>query len=117
MTTLKTPVAATFDVVEVCAAPGLGGYYADDLRAVQAGATVDGLVYGGDPVTPGHRHIRNPALAVVIGLRSNDGAVGWGDAVTVQYSGFGGREPPIDPPAIIPELDVALEVLRSAGSM
>jgi methylaspartate ammonia-lyase len=117
MSTLETPAAATFDVVEARASPGLGGYYADDLRAVQAGAAVDGLVYRGDPVTPGHRHIRNPAMAVVIGLRSSGGDVGWGDAVTVQYSGFGGREPPIDPPALIPQLDVALKALRSAGSM
>ena len=117
MTTVETPTSATFDVVELYAAPGLGGYYADDLRAVQAGATVDGLVYRGDPVTPGHRHIRNPALAVVIGLRSSDGAVGWGDAVTVQYSGFGGREPPIDPPALMPQLDVAFEALRGAGAL
>src|SRR5690242_9006879 len=117
MATLETPAAATFDVVEARASPGLGGYYADDLRAVQAGAAVDGLVYRGDPVTPGHQHIRNPAMAVVIGLRSSGGDVGWGDAVTVQYSGFGGREPPIDPPALIPQLDVALKALRSAGSI
>jgi methylaspartate ammonia-lyase len=117
MATPETPAAATFDVVEARASPGLGGYYADDLRAVQAGAAVDGLVYRGDPITPGHRHIRNPAMAVVIGLRSSGGGVGWGDAVTVQYSGFGGREPPIDPSALIPQLDVALEALRSAGAM
>jgi methylaspartate ammonia-lyase len=96
MTTLEERAPATFDIADGHAAPGLGGYYADDLLAVQAGAQPDGLVYRGAPLTPGHRHIRNPAQAVLIRLRSGDGYVGWGDAVTVQYSGFAGREPPID---------------------
>ena len=70
MTTVEKRAPTTFDVVEGRAAPGLGGYYADDLLAVQAGAEPDGLVYRGAPRTPGHRHIRNPAQAVLIRLRS-----------------------------------------------
>ena len=97
MTTVAKRAPTTFDVVGGSTAPGLGGYYADDLLAVQAGAESDGLVYRGAPHTKGHQHIRNPAQAVLIRLRSSDGYVGWGDAVTVQYSGFAGREPPINP--------------------
>ena len=98
-------------------APGLGGYYANDLAAIRAGAPVDGLVYRGAAMTAGHAHIRNPAQAMVIRLRTDTGVVGWGDAVTVQYAGFAGREPPIDPPALAPELDMALDELRAAGAV
>jgi methylaspartate ammonia-lyase len=116
MATVETR-GSTFDVVEGSAAAGLGGYYADDLLAVQAGAEPDGLVYRGTPLTPGHRHIRNPAQAVLIRLQSSDGQTGWGDAVTVQYSGFAGREPPIDPAALAPQLRAAFDALRGSGGM
>ncbi|MDX6592690.1 MAG: methylaspartate ammonia-lyase [Gaiellales bacterium] len=106
---------ATFDIEGCDVAPGLGGYYADDLLAIQAGARTDGLVYVGAAVTPGHAEIRNPAKALLIRLRSSDGSVGWGDAVTVQYSGFGGRELPIDFTALAPEVDLAFDALRGAG--
>ena len=115
MTTVEKRAPTTFDVVGGCAAPGLGGYYSDDLLAVQAGAQPDGLVYRGAPRTTGHRHIRNPAQAVLIALRSSDGHVGWGDAVTVQYSGFAGREPPINPAELVPQVDVAVEALSGSG--
>jgi L-alanine-DL-glutamate epimerase-like enolase superfamily enzyme len=111
MTTLKKRAPATFDIAEGNNAPGLDGYYADDLLAVQAGAEPDGLVYRGAPLTPGHRHIRNPAQAMLIRLQSSDGHVGWGDAVTVQYSGFAGRERPLDPAALAPQLALAFEAL------
>lgn len=117
MTTLEDGRASTFDVVEGNAAAGLGGYYADDLLAVQAGAEPDGLVYRGAPLASGHRHIRNPAQAVLIRLRSSDGHTGWGDAVTVQYSGFAGRELPIDPVALAPQLRAAFAALRGSGNM
>jgi methylaspartate ammonia-lyase len=99
------------------AAPGLGGYYADDLTAIRAGVEADGFVYRGAPVTAGHAHIRNPAEAIVIRLRSDSGATGWGDAVTVQYAGFGGREPPIDMIALRPELELAGDGLCTAGEL
>ena len=53
----------------------------------------------------------------MIRLRSDDGTTGWGDAVTVQYAGFAGREPPIDPPALMPQLDLAFERLRGVGDV
>jgi methylaspartate ammonia-lyase len=109
--------ANRFDIERCDFAPGLGGYYADDLAAIRGGAPSDGLVYVGDPVSPGHARIRNPAQAVVIRLRASDGSAGWGDAVTVQYSSFGGRELPIDPAALRPELELAFEALRGAGNV
>jgi methylaspartate ammonia-lyase len=117
MTTVEKPAPTTFDIAEGTTAPGLGGYYADDLVAVQAGAKADGLVYRGVPLTMGHRHIRNPAEALLIRLQSSNGHVGWGDAVTVQYSGFAGREPPIDPAALAPQLAIAFEELDAAGDV
>ena len=116
MTTVAKRAPTTFDVVGGSTAPGFGGYYADDLLAVQAGADSDGLVYRGAPRTTGHRHIRNPAQAVLIRLRSSEGHVGWGDAVTVQYSGFAGREPPINPAALAPQVDAAVNALSGSGS-
>ena len=106
-----------FRVDDLQAAPGLGGYYADDLTAIRAGAEADGFVYRGRPLTAGHEHIRNPAQAVVIRLRCDSGATGWGDAVAVQYAGFGGREPPIDAAALRPELELAGEGLRTGGEL
>ena len=111
------PIRHIFQVLDGCATPGLGGYYADDLNAIRAGAVRDGLIYKGAAETDGHRHIRNPAQALVIRLRSENGTTGWGDAVTVQYAGFAGREPPIDPPALMPELDLAFASLRGAGDV
>jgi methylaspartate ammonia-lyase len=104
-----------FDIARCDSAAGYGGYYADDLRAIQGGARADGLIYRGAPVIRGHAHVRNPARALVIRLRSSDGHVGWGDAVTVQYAGFAGREPPLDPVVLELELEVAFTVLRNAG--
>jgi methylaspartate ammonia-lyase len=74
-------------------------------------------VYRGAPLAPGHRHIRNPARAVLIRLQSGDGHTGWGDAVTVQYSGFAGRELPIDPAALGSELRAAFDALCGSGAM
>jgi methylaspartate ammonia-lyase len=113
----RSPSADTFAVEGCEFASGLGGYYADDLAAIRAGAQKDGLVYLGDPLSPGHARIRNAAKAVVIKLRSSDGSIGWGDAVTVQYSGFGGRQLPIDPVALGPELNLASNALRAAGQV
>src|SRR5258708_3805744 len=104
-----------FDIVACDSSPGYGGYYPHDLRAIQAGAQSDGLIYRGAPLTPGHRHIRNPACALLLRLRSSDGHAAWGDAVTVQYAGFAGREPPVDPSALKLELDRAFADLRGAG--
>jgi methylaspartate ammonia-lyase len=78
-------------------ADALGAYWYDDQAAVRAGAVHDGFDYAGSPRTPGFERIRMPARALSVGLVLDDGHVAWGDAMTVQYSGAGGREPPFDP--------------------
>lgn len=78
-------------------ADALGAYWYDDQAAVRAGAPHDGFAYAGTPRTRGFDRIRMPARALSIGLVLDDGHVAWGDAMTVQYSGAGGREPPFDP--------------------
>jgi methylaspartate ammonia-lyase len=80
-------------VVDVLYAAGLGGYYYDDQAAIRAGASRDGFLYAGAPHTPGFARVRQPAQCLSVGLRLDDGTVAWGDALTVQYSAAGGREP------------------------
>ena len=96
---------------------GEGAFYADDLMAIRAGARHDGFAYLGDPVTPGHRAVRSPARAMLIRLATVDGAHGWGDAVSVQYAGVGGRDAPVDPTVLAPQLAVAADALAAAGEI
>ncbi len=63
---------------DVLIEPLLGGFFHDDQAALRAGA---------------RDAARVPAAAVGIGLVLDDGAVVWGDAVSVQYAGAGGRDP------------------------
>jgi methylaspartate ammonia-lyase len=63
---------------EVLIEPLLGGFFHDDQAALRVGA---------------RDAARVPAAAVGIGLVLDDGAVVWGDAVSVQYAGVGGRDP------------------------
>jgi methylaspartate ammonia-lyase len=83
---------------------GLGGYFHDDQEAIRRGAVRDGELYVGPPVTPGYAAVRVPAATVGIGLTLDDGQTLWGDALSVQYSGAGGREPAFDPVTVIPQL-------------
>jgi methylaspartate ammonia-lyase len=83
---------ADLRIEELLFAPGLGAFYYDDQAAIAAGATLDGFVYRGQPVTPGFKQIRMPAESLSIGLRLCDGFIAWGDMMSVQYSGAGGRE-------------------------
>jgi methylaspartate ammonia-lyase len=82
---------------------GLGGYFHDDQEAIRHGAVRDGELYVGQPVTAGYATVRVPARTVGIGLTLDDGQTVWGDALSVQYSGAGGREPAFDPATVIPE--------------
>ena len=68
-----------------------GGYYNDDLAAIRHGARSDGLFYVGPPVTPGFASIRQPAEAVSVVLVLDSGQCVAGDALSVAYSGAGGR--------------------------
>lgn len=58
--------------------PLLGGFFHDDQAALRVGAADAARV---------------PAAAVGIGLVLEDGTLVWGDAVSVQYAGVGGRDP------------------------
>jgi methylaspartate ammonia-lyase len=68
------------------------GFFADDQAAIRAGAEHDGFTYGGPPITPGFRAIRQPGEAVSVMLVLDDGQVAYGDCAAVQYSGVGGRD-------------------------
>jgi methylaspartate ammonia-lyase len=81
----------------VLLAEGFGAFYYDDQAAIAAGATHDGFAYRGAPLTAGFSAVRMPARCLGIGLELEDGSVAWGDMLTVQYAGAGGREPVFDP--------------------
>lgn len=79
-------------IKKVLAAPGLNGFYNDDKAAIRKGATMDGFIYRGEPVTPGFRMVRQPGECASIILMLEDGGCAFGDALMVQYSAAGGRE-------------------------
>jgi methylaspartate ammonia-lyase len=78
---------------DILFAPGLGAFFYDDQAAIRAGAANDGFVYLGEPHTPGFTRVREPAQSLGIGLTLSDGETVWGDMMSVQYSGAGGRDP------------------------
>jgi methylaspartate ammonia-lyase len=80
-------------VVRVLAVPAVGGYYIEDLAALQARPTLVAERYTAPPATPGFRAQREVAEAVSIGLVLDSGQVAWGDCVAVAYSGKAGRDP------------------------
>lgn len=81
-------------------APARGGFFYDDQAAIREGREMDGVAYLGEPLTPGFAKVREPSRALGIGLVLEDGAVVWGDMVSVQYSGAAGRDPVFDPGTI-----------------
>jgi len=87
-------------IQDVIFAPARGGFFYDDQAAIRDGRQQDGLAYLGAPLTPGFTRVRQPATALGIGLVLDDGAVVWGDMVSVQYSGAAGRDPVFDPAQI-----------------
>jgi methylaspartate ammonia-lyase len=90
-------------ISDVVFAPGLGGFYYDDLAAIQAGATKDGERYLGNPKTQGFTAVRMPARVLRIGLRLSDGQCVWGDAMSVQYAGAANRDVVFDPSVYGPD--------------
>jgi methylaspartate ammonia-lyase len=84
---------------DVLLADGFGAFYYDDQAAIAAGAEHDGFTYAGRALTKGFDAVRMPARSLGIGLLLEDGGVAWGDMMTVQYAGAGGREPVFDPVA------------------
>lgn len=83
-------------IKDVLLAPGNGAFFYDDQEAIRSGAVQDGFVYVGAPTTPGFKSIRTPASSLSVGLVLTDGTVVWGDMMSVQYSGAGGRDPLFD---------------------
>ncbi|MBH5392168.1 methylaspartate ammonia-lyase [Bradyrhizobium sp. CNPSo 4019] len=78
---------------DVVLAPGNGSFFYDDQAAIRAGAAHDGFLYVGAPLTPGFTSIRMPARSLSIGIVLSDDVIVWGDMMSVQYSGAGGRDP------------------------
>lgn len=87
-------------VKDIVLAPGNGSFFYDDQAAIRAGASHDGFLYIGAPLTPGFTSIRMPARSLGIGLVLSDNVVVWGDMMSVQYSGAGGRDPVFEVDAI-----------------
>jgi methylaspartate ammonia-lyase len=83
-------------VARILVAEISGGYFYDDQAAMKAGAVLDGEWIAGDPLTPGFDAIRMPATGIGIGLELEGGSIAWGDAISVQYPGVAGRNPPLD---------------------
>ncbi|MER9977451.1 methylaspartate ammonia-lyase [Mesorhizobium sp. M0085] len=83
-------------IKDVLLATGNGAFFYDDQAAIRSGATQDGFIYVGEPTTPGFDSIRIPASSLSVGLVLTDNTVVWGDMMSVQYSGAGGRDPLID---------------------
>lgn len=84
-------------VEDVIFAPGLGSFFYDDQAAIRAGAPMDGFTYTGAPITPGFDAIRMPARSLSIGVVLTDNSVAWGDMMSVQYAGAGGRDQVFEP--------------------
>jgi len=83
----------TVTIAHVLTVPAVGGYYCEDLEALQLGSIPLSERYTAPPVTPGFRAVREVAEVVSVGLVLDDGRVVWGDCVGVAYSGKAGRDP------------------------
>ncbi len=79
-------------IKKVLAVPTLSGFYFDDQEAIKGGARLDGFTYLGKSRIEGFTSIRQPGEAISIILLLDDGQVSFGDCVSVQYSGAGGRD-------------------------
>ena len=81
-------------IKDIIVAPGLTGYYFDDLEAIRhGGAQIDGFMYIGNPITSGHTKIRQKGESISIMLILENGEVAFGDGVSIQYSNVVGRDP------------------------
>jgi methylaspartate ammonia-lyase len=81
-------------ITDILVTPGLTGYYFDDLKAIRNGrAKMDGFMYTGQPITPGHKRIRQKGESISIMLILDNGEIAFGDGVSIQYSNVVGRDP------------------------
>ena len=79
-------------IKDILVAPAVGAFFNDDQEAIGRGAKKDGEIYVGAAVTCGFSSIRQTAEALSVGLVLSDGFTVWGDAMSVQYAGAGGRD-------------------------
>jgi methylaspartate ammonia-lyase len=83
---------------------GLGGFFYDDQEAIRGGAERDGELYRGAPRIDGFDAVRIPARTIGVGFGLGAGRFAWGDAMSVQYAGAGGRDPALVPERYLPAL-------------
>ena len=92
-------------VEKMLAVAGYGGNWYIDRQAVKAGARQDGLVFNGEPVSPGFKKIVQPATAICVMLVLDTGEVAYGDCVGVAYSGQMHRDALLYPSDQIPIIE------------
>lgn len=80
-------------IVDLVCSSGTTGFFFDDQKAIKSGATVDGIIYVGEPMTEGFKSIRQTGESISVMIVLEDGQVATGDCAAVQYSGAGGRDP------------------------
>lgn len=80
-------------IAHVMAVPVIGGYWVEDLTALQSRPIALPDRYTAQPVTPGFDAVRQAAEGVSVGLVLDDGCVAWGDCVGVAYGAKSGRDP------------------------
>jgi methylaspartate ammonia-lyase len=80
-------------ITRVMAEPIIGGYWVEDLTALQSRPTAVPDRYTAQPMTPGFDAVRQTAEGASVGLVLDDGRVAWGDCVGVAYGGKSGRDP------------------------
>jgi methylaspartate ammonia-lyase len=91
-------------IVRALFTAGLGGFFYDDQEAIRGGAERDGELYRGTPRIDGFDAVRMPARTIGIGFGLGEGRFAWGDAMSVQYAGAGGRDPALLPERHLPAL-------------
>ncbi|WP_316399412.1 methylaspartate ammonia-lyase [Bradyrhizobium sp. 33ap4] len=101
-------------VSDVLLVPIQGAFFYDDQLAIREGTAIDGFTYKGKARTPGFSSIRMPAGALSVGLILSDGTIVWGDMMSVQYAGAGGRDAVFQTDAIM-ELTNRVVVPRLKG--
>jgi methylaspartate ammonia-lyase len=79
-------------IEKILAVPCLSGFYFDDQKAIKSGVQLDGLTYAGRPRINGFSAVRQPGECISIILLLDNGQAAYGDCVSVQYSGMGGRD-------------------------
>lgn len=79
-------------IIDAICIKGMSGFFFDDQQAIKNGALPDGATYIGKPITDGFTSIRQPGESISILLILENGYIGQGDCVAVQYSGTGGRD-------------------------